>query len=920
MVAHQTFQVAQATRAAAPDAAEVAILVRFAGNNFPPLFPLDAFVAVNPLLGFEDRPFEAAVKEAAALFGARAHLPLQHYRKRLADGAIDSAALREALIERLGGPAKANRKVARDFTAADIALARLTTGSYGPAPNGDLIAAARALVEDAPADLLARLGPISVKPLTVLETASPTVQSAADGFVARWAAAFFDRGAALVAMPGRDRGLYRAVLDIASHDPDLAIVGGRNAAETLRQLPTDPLEAVADALGALDVAPSDRLTVLSRLLARLPGWAAHVRWRTDYADASQTAGNPAGFADLAALWLAMERLARGGTGLHGERPARDAADAKSAIALAVAKSAAAVGLDHLDLRGVYGDDVALFVFSSALSEAELAFALLAATETTYRANLLASLTAPERTPSTDAGEVRPDAQVLFCIDVRSEPMRSALEARGAYQTFGYAGFFGIPMALTPHGTDRRQKLLPVLLGPKHEVKELPAADQPALAASTTRAARRDSALGGLFDTLKKGVATAFATAETVGPAAGIGMIARTMAPITTDRIVKRLNGRASAADAFRPSLDFVCDAAGASSGFTLDERVFYAEALLSLTGFPKTFAPIVVLAGHGSSTVNNPYGSALDCGACGGNHGGANARVMAQIFNDPDVRARLAAGGHPLPADTVFIAAEHDTTTDGMTIFDRALIPASHAERLARLETDVAAAGAANRIRRAGGLGAKVATDLLTRASDWAEVRPEWALARNAAFIVGERRLTQGLPLDGRAFLHSYDWRIDPEGKALAIILTAPMVVAEWINTQYFFSTLDNERYGSGSKVTQNIVGGLGVVQGNGGDLRVGFPRQSVIDDDGRPYHEPMRLTTVVHAPVARVAAVVAAHGVLKRLFGNGWVALVVIDPNDGRVLRLGPKFDWISLGTAQAGTSQPGGIATGTGANSSNS
>jgi uncharacterized protein YbcC (UPF0753/DUF2309 family) len=182
------------------------------------------------------------------------------------------------------------------------------------------------------------------------------------------------------------------------------------------------------------------------------------------------------------------------------------------------------------------------------------------------------------------------------------------------------------------------------------------------------------------------------------------------------------------------------------------------------------------------------------------------------------------------------------------------------------------------------------------RAADWAETRPEWGLAGNASFIVGPRALTRNLDLDGRAFLHSYDWTMDDDGTALENIMTGPLVVGEWINTQYYFSTVDNAAYGSGSKVTQNVVGKVGVVQGNGGDLMTGLPLQSLRFDDETVVHRPLRLAAVIHAPVDRVDAIIERHAILAQLFDNEWVHLTVMDPKqEDAFIRYQPGGTWES-------------------------
>jgi uncharacterized protein YbcC (UPF0753/DUF2309 family) len=331
-------------------------------------------------------------------------------------------------------------------------------------------------------------------------------------------------------------------------------------------------------------------------------------------------------------------------------------------------------------------------------------------------------------------------------------------------------------------------------------------------------------------------------------------------------------------------------------GMTTEEKVEYAATAFDLLGIEE-FARLVVFTGHASETANNPYDSSLDCGACAGNPGGPSARVLAAICNDAEVRTALRERGYDLPEDTVFLAGQHNTTTDEVDLYDDD-VPESHADDVARLRADLATArdgAAAERVEAMGGDGGVRETEC--RAADWAETRPEWGLAGNAGFVVGPRELTSDLDLDGRAFLHSYDWSTDPEGDALEAIVTGPLVLTQWINCQYYFSTVDTAVYGSGSKVTHNPVGNVGVYQGNAGDLMTGLPSQSVMRADDDPYHQPLRLSTVVHAPVDRVTDVLDAHPAVATLLDNGWLSLTVVDPTQNhRAFRYDRDLTWTPL------------------------
>ncbi|KIC36968.1 YbcC family protein [Leisingera sp. ANG-M7] len=464
-------------------------------------------------------------------------------------------------------------------------------------------------------------------------------------------------------------------------------------------------------------------------------------------------------------------------------------------------------------------------------------------------------------------EGRPEVQAAFCIDVRSEVFRRALEAQSSsIQTIGFAGFFGLASAHKAAGSDVTERRNPVLLQPGMASQ----AGETGQADLNRRYSARAKRAWGRF---KLAAVSSFAFVEAAGPIY-VGKLLR-------DAL--GLNGQPAADPA--PVMDPEID---------LESRVGMARSVLTAMSLTENFARIVLLAGHGARVTNNPHESALHCGACGGYAGDVNARLLASLLNDPSVQAGLRDKGISIPSDTVFVPALHHTTTDDLILFEQDLPDGMPRQDLKQLKTWVAAAGSLARAERATHLPrADHAAAIARRARDWAETRPEWGLAGCRAFVAAPRHRTGSADLSGQAFLHNYDWQRDERFGVLELIMTAPVVVASWISLQYYGSTVAPSVFGGGNKLLHNVVGGIGVLEGNTGAPRPGLPWQSVHDGTGLQ-HDPLRLTVVIEAPREAMSEILKRHPGVRELFDNGWLHLIAMDGEGKMAWRYRPGLKWV--------------------------
>ena len=871
------------------NAAEARALVEATAERLSKCWPLKSYIACNPLLGYEDRPFFTAIKTAQRDGIWPAGLSARAFASHFQNGDISKSRLHERFLAvmqlQLSGAAEQ-----RELLWADL-LADLSPVPEG-VPSPALLAAC--------AQVYPQTDTLSAPPSIAADSAMQRLDAA----TAVWCAAYLDEGQATWSLPGREHGLLSAWRDLALLDPDLSRPERQALAALLADLPRDGNAALADLLNRAEQAPQEHLLAH---MARIPGWVGYLRWKATHPDARQIHRAKNAITDLMVIRLCYAAIFKADNAVKTgvSRPVAPSQD----LATRLYRACCALAIPETEiLQTLAHDSTALTDALAAFDDLHKAQITLEALEDSQRAPLMAELAAAARHPA--AAPVLPDplprplAQVVFCIDVRSEPFRRQLERHAppgtSIETLGFAGFFGIPMRFRPFAGGEAQDLCPVLLHPRYEIEEMP---HGCSAHHAHKAAQRQNTLRHirkLLADLKASVAATFTMVETIGIAYGLAAVGKTFAPQGFASLAATLRQRFVPEVPVQPLLSGCGHTvtSGLAHGLTEEEQAFFAETALTMMGLTRNFAPLVLLCGHGSQTDNNPYAAALDCGACGGNHGGPNARVLAAILNSTAVRTALAGRGIVIPADTRFLAGGHNTTTDAVTIYSHDALPTERQTELATLRQALADASSANRAARQALLPGVDSS--LRNAVDWSQVRPEWGLAGNAFFIAGPRALTAPIDLGGRAFLHSYDYTVDSEGKALELILTAPLVVAEWINTQYLFSTLDNDRFGSGTKITHNVVGKFGILQGNTGDLQVGLPLQSVMRADGQPYHTPVRLMAVVVAPLAMVKRLIGRHAVLQRFFNNGWVALTVIEPDSGILLQYKGSGVWETLAAEQ--------------------
>lgn len=773
--------------------------------------PLWAFIHNNVLLNLEDKPFREAVREAAALYRARPYETEAFYRAELERGRIKRECLDAVLAVALpqSGPNRVNRFLGSMSLGNDVARTPLLR--LAPRLDAEHHVSYDRQLQDFLVPLVA-----SFLDQGMAEWTNPYREVALWGYFAASVHATptwgFDWAGTLKARLGAHQRAGRSVDAIIEAEVREAAPRGQEAAYCLETL--FALKGWSGMIFRLEVEPS--LAPVEAPRASLRDWLAVMLLASHALDA----------------WL-LEQF--------GHR--RDELLARPALAPETAN----LGRLHLWQEAYersFSGELLVHVERGLLPEA--------------------------KEPAREA----PRFQALLCMDDREESFRRALETKECgVETWGSVGFFGIDMRFEAVGASRPTRQCPPVVEPSRTIREVPLDGEASRLERSRRAGRAESQakLSGFYHS--RSLLLGFFVSLALGLLSFLPLVFKVLMPSRVTRWRRAVQRRAFPHPRTRIALD-------APGGYSLDEQATIVESVLCSAGLSRGFAPVVAVVSHGSTTTNNPFRQAYGCGACSGNPGKPNARAFALMANNPEVRERLSARGLVLPATTLFVPCYHDTTTDTVELLDRELLPAEREAEVGALEARMVRACRMNAVERSRRFvqaprgGEEVtAQHVLDRGHDLAQPRPEYGHNRVAACIVGRRSLTERTFLDRRSFLVSYDPRQDSGGAQLRTAVLGTVPVAVNIALDYYFSRMDSEGFGAGSKLPLNVVSLLGVLTGSKSDLRIGLARQMV------ELHEPMRILVLIEAEKKDLLDLVETHPRMRRMVRGEWMRLGWIDP-----------------------------------------
>ena len=871
--------------------------VEQAEHLLPVQGPIGVFVHHNTLHAFERLSFEQAVIQAAQLFDAEPYMSEAAYRAELSRGRIQLVDVDAVL----------------DQEPDSLIFPRLSRGSLRRAmitPGVREFDGATIIWRTEQGDLAKDFRRPALRALfdacfvrAVAHEEEPTPPRPVDEVIHPWlirlCSVFLDQGTAYWPMPNREKGFYECVRTLFSRQGGMFpkyLVGLSDEFGKQECLSFSASDAVLDYLDSQSFREAEWPEILRAELLALPGWAGLMHRLEKDPSLAPHKTLPCSLIDFLAVRLTMSRVAqrRGAAEtVPQESPLKTQERRRLSRSARIYDAARVLRLSAGEINRLSESEWSAFVNEvKAFNGLERRRILHLAYERWHEREILRGLASHRKYRGLFDQQGTPPAQVFFCLDEREESMRRALEeADPLVETYSAAGYFGVAVDYKgiddPHGA----ALCPVVIKPEHAVAERPKAEDRAL--QETRRFRR-RLLGLLMrnsfvssKTLLRGWLSTLA----LGLLSAVPLIGHLLAPRRYALLRDWLNREflpepRTELTLMRNTKESQNVVAGLLTGFAPREKAERVASVLRPAGLARGFARLVVILGHGSTSLNNPHESAHDCGACGGRRGGPNARLFAAMANRPEVRECLREEGIDIPGDTWFVGGYHDTCSDDVELFDLDAVPATHQHDLDSIRNSLDQARAQNARERARRFesshpdadAGQSLRHVEERSEHLAQPRPEYGHCTNSVCIIGRRSLTRGLFLDRRAFLVSYDASQDPDDHSLSALLAAAVPVCAGISLEYYFSFVDNDRYGCGTKLPHNVTGLVGVMDGHASDLRTGLPWQMV------EIHEPVRILFVIETTPDRVEKLISASASLKQLVENRWIRLATIDPASGRV------------------------------------
>lgn len=720
---------------------------------------------------------------------------------------------------------------------------------------------------------------------------------------------FLDRGLSYWPMPDRNRGFFRAWLEVSTEGtgvrPSWAAGLDRRLADWKKR-DVEAEDAIVELLAELGIDDDELDDFIEHTLLLLPGWAGMFSRLT-------TAPSPLGrtparvrLIDFLAVRLTLDvlvyrefaaRLGYRGPAAGIREHCRGLAPlaepkvrGRYDTAWPLFRLCQLAGLSTATVRALSRDDTdALLRFFAELDEHTRCRLLHLAYERHYYVEVLEGLAANMEEPGPEPAK-RPSFQAMFCLDDRFESSRRHIEEIDPdCETFGAAGFFGLAIAYQGIDDPGTFPLCPMIVSPQHKVEEEPVTRQFNVAELRAQRRRQLGKLETAFNRASRSLILGPFVTAAAGFFAALPLLANVFSPHIAHRVRKTVERwwlpepltrlTALRAEGTGPSAEAVM------GGFTLDEMTTRVAAFFMNTGFT-VFAPIVLAIGHDSSSVNNPLFPAYSCAACGGRSGGPNGRLMARMANDPAIRKKLAERGIVIPDDTCFIGAIYDTTTDTIQYYDTDDLPQSvlaQLDPISKKLEEMLKRNAHERSRRFESAPRKMTSEqalrhVERRAVDLSEARPELGHAGCASTLFGRRSRTRGLFMDRRCLLVSYNPELDPEGALIEKILFNVSPVGAGISLDYYFSSIDPARLGSDSKLPHNVTGLFGVMNGACSDLRPGLPRQAT------EMHEPMRNLVIIEATPELLTGICERQPSVAELVVNEWIKVAALDPKSNQL------------------------------------